>query len=343
MKKKVTFVITKSNWGGAQRYVFDLATALPKDEFDVTVAFGQEGLLATKLQEHGVKTYTIKALTRDVSLLHDVKSFLELWKLFRKDKPDVVHLNSSKAAGVGALAARLVGVKKIVFTSHGWPFLEQRNFIAQALIYLLSWVTALLSHTVIVVSNCDLQIAKKMPFVGHKSVRIYNGIRNDILESGDTIRRAFPTNAHITGTVGELTKNKNQASLIEQAKDDPTMYVAIVGEGEERSPLEALIQKYHLQDRVKLFGFMPASEVLRGFDTFALPSLKEGLPYVLLEAKAAGLPIVANRVGGVGEILDAKDMSEFSLERMVEETKKLYLSYPPLNSRSSASRFVARE
>lgn len=76
MKKKVTFVITKSNWGGAQRYVFDLATALPKDEFDVTVAFGQEGLLATKLQEHGVKTYTIKALTRDVSLLHDVKSFL---------------------------------------------------------------------------------------------------------------------------------------------------------------------------------------------------------------------------------------------------------------------------
>ena len=102
------------------------------------------------------------------------------------------------------------------------------------------------------------------------------------------------------------------------------MYVAIVGEGEERSRLEALIQKYHLQDRVKLFGFMPASEVLRGFDTFALPSLKEGLPYVLLEAKAAGLPIVANRVGGVGEILDVKDMSEFSIERMVEETKKMY-------------------
>ena len=75
---------------------------------------------------------------------------------------------------------------------------------------------------------------------------------------------------------------------------------------------------------MKLFGFMPASEVLRGFDVFTLPSLKEGLPYVLLEAKAAGLPIVANRVGGIGEILDAKDMSDFSLAQMIEKTSALY-------------------
>jgi glycosyltransferase involved in cell wall biosynthesis len=100
--------------------------------------------------------------------------------------------------------------------------------------------------------------------------------------------------------------------------------VAIVGEGEDRSRLEATIQEYGLESRVKLFGFIPALEVLRGFDVFALPSLKEGLPYVLIEAKAAGLPIVANRVGGVGEILDAPDMNEFSLDRMVEKTIEVY-------------------
>ena len=142
--------------------------------------------------------------------------------------------------------------------------------------------------------------------------------------SGEIIRSAFPAGARITGTVGELNKNKNQQALIEEAKNNPSMYVAIVGEGEDRFLLENKIKEYRLEGRVKLFGFVPASEALMGFDTFALPSIKEGLPYVLIEAKAAGLPIVANRIGGVSEILDAKDMSEFSLERMVERTKALY-------------------
>jgi len=69
---------------------------------------------------------------------------------------------------------------------------------------------------------------------------------------------------------------------------------------------------------------VPASEALRGFDVFALPSLKEGLPYVLLEAKLAGLPILANHVGGVGEILDNKNPGEFSLKQMLLKTLALY-------------------
>jgi len=166
-----------------------------------------------------------------------------------------------------------------------------------------------------------------MPFISGKAVRIYNGIDlHTQFGSGDIIRRAFPADVKITGTIGELNKNKNQQALIEEAKNNPSMHVAIVGEGEDRAMLERKIKEYRLDNRVKLFGFIPASEALKGFDTFALPSIKEGLPYVLLDAKLAGLPIVANRVGGVGEILDAKDLQEFSLEQMVKRTSELYLS-----------------
>ena len=324
--KKVLFVITKSNWGGTQRYVFDLATAL-QDNFEVSVAFGQEGLLAKKLRETHIKTFPIKALQRDVSISNDVKSFFELLRLFRTEKPDIVHLNSSKAAGIGALAACIARVPKIIFTAHGWPFWEQRNPISRSLIYLFSWLTALLAHKIIVVSDYDLLVAQKMPFIGKKAVRIYNGIAlNSPLYSADIIRNSFPKGVLITGTIGELNKNKNQIALLEQAKNDPTLYVAIVGDGEDRLYLKNKIEEYGLNARVKLFGFMPADLVLRGFDVFALPSLKEGLPYVLLEAKAAGLPIIASRVGGVGEILDAKNMDDFSLEKMVKQTTALYYS-----------------
>lgn len=332
MKKKILFVITKSNWGGAQRYVYDLATSLPREKFDVAVALGgtgqnnaHEGLLALKLREKNVRTIFIDAFMRDISLGKDIAALKELTAFFKKERPDVVHLNSSKAAGLGSLAGQMAGVKNIIYTVHGWPFWEARNAVARGLIWFFSWMTVILSHKVICISDYDARVAMRMPFAGHRVVRIYNGIDTRFpLGTADVVRHSFPNGVRITGTIGELTRNKNQISLIEQAKNDPNMYVAIVGEGEDRRYLIKKIEEYGLRDRVKIFGFHWASEVLRGFDVFALPSIKEGLPYVLLEAKAAGLPFVANRVGGVGEILDNKDPEKFSLERMVKETTKLY-------------------
>lgn len=322
---KVLYIITKSNWGGAQKYVFDLATNLPKSDFGVVVAYGERGRLAEELAAANIETREIASLGRDVAVVSDIKSFFALLKCIREVRPDVVHLNSSKAAALGALGARLAGVPNIIFTVHGWPFKESRNVLAKVLIWKISWLTALCSHKVICVSDYDLHIARNMPLIGNKAVRIYNGIDQPMtLGSGEVVRRAFPVGAHITGTIGELNKNKNQQALIEEARNNSAMYVAVVGEGEDRTMLENKIKEYGLESRVKLFGFVPAREALKGFDTFALPSLKEGLPYVLLEAKLAGLPIEANRVGGAGEILDAKDMSQFSLERMVEQTMRLY-------------------
>lgn len=324
-RKNVLFLITKATWGGAQRYVFDLATHLPKSDFGVAVAYGQKGKLASDLIAATIETHALPSLARDVATISDVKSFFEILRCIRAVKPDIIHLNSSKAAAIGALTARLAGVPRIIFTVHGWPFNEHRNVIARLLIWKISWLTAVLAHKVITVSDFDLRTAQKMPFVGNKAVRIYNGI--DLLMqfgTGENIRAAFPAGVAITGTIGELNKNKNQIALIEQAKNDPNMYVAIVGDGELRAELESRIKESALEDRVILFGFIPAHEALKGFDVFALPSLKEGLPYVLLEAKLAGLPIVANRVGGVGEILDAKDLQEFSLSKMLTKTTELY-------------------
>lgn len=324
-ERKILFVITKSNWGGAQRYVYDLALRLKQEDATVAVALGGTGELKLKLEAAGIPAIPLKSVQRDLSVSADLGGFFSLYRTMRSYKPTVVHLNSSKAGGLGALAARLSGVPRIIFTVHGWPFAEKRNVAWRLFAFLGSWATALLSQVVIVVSKNDLQLGKRMPLCGAKMHLIYNGIDLPMhFASGERIRTAFPPGVRITGTVGELTRNKNQMALVEQAKDDPHLFVAIVGEGEDRARLAMKIKEYGLEARVKLFGFIPSDEVMRGFDVFALPSLKEGLPYVLLEAKAAGLPIVANRVGGIGEILDAKNMDGFSLEQMAQKTIALY-------------------
>ncbi len=347
-KTKILYVITKGNWGGAQRYVFDVATNLPREEFDVVVAMGDGSVLEEKLTKAGIRTIRLGKLRegrRAGPQASDLSSFFELISVFRRERPDIIHLNSSRAALLGALAARVYSLLwlrikdkvrpndgsvgrglKIVFTVHGWPFLERRSLLARTAIWFASYLTALLSHVVIVVSEHDLKGAQRLPHIGGKTVRIYNGIAPVVLGSPHRVRSAFPNGARITGTIGELTRNKNHEALIEAARKDPDMFVAIVGEGELRQKLEALIQKYGIGTRVKLFGFLPAHEALRGFDVFAFPSLKEGLPYALLEAKAAGLPIVANRVGGVGEILDNTNPETFTLEEMLRRTLHVYSS-----------------
>ena len=125
-KKKILYVITKSNWGGAQSYVYTLATAAKDAGADVAVAFGgtggagaTTGRLELELQKVGIRTVFVKSFMRDISFFKEFRVLGELVRIFKTERPDIVHLNSSKAGGIGALAARLAGVGRIVFTSHG--------------------------------------------------------------------------------------------------------------------------------------------------------------------------------------------------------------------------------
>ncbi|MEI6864335.1 MAG: glycosyltransferase [Candidatus Adlerbacteria bacterium] len=320
---KILYAITKSNWGGAQRYVFDMAVAAKKAGFDVAVAYGGNGMLKDRLDAEHIRTISLD-IQNEASLGAIIKTKKILQKLFVKERPDVVHLNSSLVGISGAWAAQNSNIPRVIFTDHGWMFKEARSFPIRAITWIISWATAVLVDRVIAVSDDELRLTQHMPFCAKKAVRIYNGIDLQMqFGSGERIRSAFPAGAKITGTVGELNKNKNQVALIEQAKNNPDMYVAIVGEGELGPMLEQKIKEYGLENRVKLFGFVPASEAMKGFDVFELPSIKESLGYVILEARAADLSIIANRVGGVGEALDLP-LQEFSKEKMVEKTLALY-------------------
>ncbi|HZS43123.1 MAG TPA: glycosyltransferase family 4 protein [Candidatus Paceibacterota bacterium] len=309
-KKKVLLVITKSNWGGAQRYVFDVATNLNKEKFEVTVALGGDGPLKQKLELGGIRVISIPHLGRDVKITNDLKVFSTLRKLFRQEKPDILHLNSSKIGAMGSLVGRLTGISKIIFTAHGWAFNEDRKALSKVSIRLIAWFTIALSHQTIAVSNSVAERIKKWPGVGSKMTVISNGINLDLKTENEARQILFgdqiPQKTLILGTIGELHPVKGHRYLIEALADlnDFDYICTIIGEGEERKSLEELIRVKRLENKVYLFGHIDqAGSLLKSFDIFLLPSLSEALGYAVLEAGAAGLPVIASRVGGIPEII----------------------------------------
>lgn len=316
--RKVLYIVTKSNWGGAQRYVYDLATGLPAGVFEPVVACGpgednQPGALAARLAKAGVRTVLVPELARDVGA-GDVRAFFALWRLFRAELPSEVHLNSSKAGGLGALAARLAGVSHIVFTAHGWAFWEKRSVLARVLIYLASYATVLLAHDTIVLSERDRRVMRLVPFSSRKLHVILNGIAVSAFVPRAQARAALlPEHVNDTalwvGSIGELTANKDYdtaLSAVGQAIErGANIRYLIIGDGEDHERLATLIAERNLAARVHLLGFIPdARTLIKAFDLFLLTSHKEGLPYVLLEAGLAEVPVIASDVGAIPEIIE---------------------------------------
>lgn len=318
--RTIVFLVTKSNWGGAQRYVYDLVTRLP-DSYAPTVLFGGTGVpgssagaLETKLAERNIPSMHLPSLGRDIHLIQDVRSFFELIRTLNRIRPDTIHLNSSKAGGIGALAARIAGVRNIVFTSHGLPYDEDRSLFARFGIFLATWITFALCHKVICISHDTYERAHRLFLVGHKVRFVRNGIDVFPLMPRDEARTHIAASHSVlqkdtlwVGTIAELVRNKGLSYALDAFAHMQGLRPAfvVIGEGDERTNLERQIARAHLESSCVLAGFQKdAREMLHAFDIFILPSVKEGLPYTLLEAGLARLPVVATRIPGVEDIIE---------------------------------------
>lgn len=310
-KRKILHVITKGNWGGAQRYVFDLASRLPSDQFESVVVHGEGALLPEKLTAAGIRTIRIESLGRDVHMFKDVVAFKNLLSIFETEQPDIVHLNGSKIGGIGALAARVGNVPKIMFTGHGWAWNEDRSFFSKALITLVHWLTIQMCHHTIAVSKETKRQIMRLPFISdEKIVVIPNGIAEIDFEEKHAARSKIGGGSEKVwiGTIAELHKNKGLDILIEAFSrlDVELLNVGlyIIGGGEEKKALEVLAREKGVEHRVRFVGFVPAAAMLlKAFDIFVLPSRTEAFPYVILEAGLAQLPVIASSVGGIPEVI----------------------------------------
>jgi len=317
--KKILIVITKSNFGGAQKYVFELAKSLKKQNLDVFVALGGSGALLQKLEAENIPVTSLPSLQRDISLSNDLKSSIDLFKLIKKIKPDVVHLNSSKIGAIGSVVSRIARVPKIIFTIHGWAFNEDRSFVSKFILYVIYSIAIFFSHSSIAVSKMTANQAKKLPLyflLKNKIHVVLNGIEIPNFQPkedarnflSDTCKMDF-SSKKIIGQIAELHPIKSIETTVYGAQtlvqENPDLVFVIMGDGELKESLTDLIKKLGLEDKVFLTGYVDnAAQYIKAFDVFVLTSKSEALALVLLEAGLAEVPVIAPRVGGVPEIIE---------------------------------------
>ncbi|MCL5012191.1 MAG: glycosyltransferase [Patescibacteria group bacterium] len=314
--RKIVYLITKSSWGGAQQYVFDLAMGAKRGGFKVAVMTGGYGELVQKLKTNGVQTYLLESLARNVGIIQEINALLEIIRVIKIEQPDVLHLNSSKAGFLGVIVGRWCHVPKIIFTAHGWAFNEARPWWQRVSIKIFHWITVLLAHKTIAVSRA-IRSQMNLPFPSQKMVFIHNGREEKKLhtkvEARKILEKHLPTLIAYqqdlwTVTIAELHITKQNSHMITAMKEIIKIYPKarhiIIGDGELYEELSDQIKRTHLTKHIFLIGkLMDAARYLQAFEFMILPSRSEAFPYVLLEACIAGIPSIASNVGGIPEII----------------------------------------
>ena len=327
-KKRVLFIITLNEIGGAQRFISSLVNNLSPEKYDIIVAAGDNSTGDfLKSFKDPIRTHLIKNLKRNPNLFTDVKSIFEIRGLIKNTKPEVVFLNSSKAGFIGSLAARSFEVSKfqsfkVIYRIGGWTFNDPWPKWKKWLWIQLERVSSKWKDIIIVNNKNDFDQAEKLKIKPkEKVVLVHNGLdaykmeflpkEEARLKLSEIISKnsgQLPLAKNIIGTIANLYPTKGLQSLIaaaEKFKDNKEIAFVIIGDGPEKANYKLQIINYKLEDKVKLIGQIEnASKYLTAFDVFVLPSVKEGFPWALIEAMSAKLPVIATNVGAIPEILE---------------------------------------
>ncbi|PJE64565.1 MAG: hypothetical protein COU90_01865 [Candidatus Ryanbacteria bacterium CG10_big_fil_rev_8_21_14_0_10_43_42] len=313
---RVLYVITKSVWGGAGKYVYDLATHADIETYDVAVALGGTGDLAKRLEDANISTFDVENFQKSVNPFKEIGALFELLSILYEFHPHVVHANSSKAGGLTGVAVfiyrLLTGNRpKTLFTVHGWAFLEHRPAWDLFLRRLASRLTARFQDVLIVISQKDKAATLSYNIApAQKVTLIQNGIIPPEFMSREQVRQKLGVDPSVLviGCIAEWTANKGILYLLRAYRDIlqkfPETKLVLIGWGEDEEDLRKKSKDFGVEESVLFISLSPAAPYLKAFDIFVLPSLKEGLPYTILEAGLAEIPVIASRVGGIPDIIE---------------------------------------
>lgn len=315
LKINLLYIITKLELGGAQKQLLSLIKGLDKQIYNIFLFTARDGLLVNEaLVLDGLTLKRSRFLEREINLLKDIAALIEIYGFIKKNRIQIVHTHSSKAGILGRLAAGLARTKIIIHTVHGWSFHDYQSRIANRCYLFLERICAAFTTKIIVVSAWDKDKGLSNS-VGAENqyVLIRYGIDYDLYQNKENRAVArkslgFGTGDLVVGMVACFKPQKSPLDFIKLSfsvsKEFPNAKFILVGDGVLFKKARCLIKKLRLEGRVVLAGWRrDIPVILSCLDVFVLTSLWEGLPIVVLEAMASGVPLMATDTGGVGEVV----------------------------------------
>ncbi len=283
------------------------------------VGVSAPGPFVPQLEAWGIRHEPLRHATRSTALGEDAMAFVELWRLFRRLKPDIVHTHNPKPGLYGRVAARAAGVPGVVNTVHGLYASPEDSTSRRAAVYALERAASECSGAELVQNPEDFEVLARLGVSRDKLVLLGNGIdlrRFRPCTDGHSRRRARAAlgvdgDAVVIGTVARLVWQKGFRDLVTAAErlhaTHPNIVFVVVG-GTDLGKADTISSEElayaHRRGRIVFAGWRDDMEhVYPGFDLFVLPSRREGFPRSAMEAAATGLPVIATDIRGCRQVV----------------------------------------
>jgi len=312
---RVLLVVTRLELGGAQRVVLHTAEHLDRRDFEVALAWGPgDRLDAEAAAIDNLELFPVSTLVRPVAPFSDLHAQRALRGVIRSFRPDVVHTHSSKAGILGRYAARRERVRSVVHTIHGFGFTPLQPAPMRMVFRAVEKMQARWTDHFITVSESDRRRGVELGlFPAERATVIRAGIDLAAFRAasgGAAVRRALgiPETAPMVAQVGNFKPQKAPLDFVRMAADVatqcPDAWFVMVGDGPLRAAAEELARSLGVSARMVFCGWWDDVPGLLDATTVSvLTSVHEGLPCSVVEALAAGVPVVATAVDGTVEVI----------------------------------------
>ncbi|RSX51160.1 glycosyl transferase family 1 [Bifidobacterium callimiconis] len=322
MKQKLMFIV-ETVGGGVRTHVLQLINGLDPEQYDITLVYGERYDHVFEQQKDELarkaRLILVPSMQRSIGLKTTTAAIRELRAIIHNVQPDIVHCHSSIAGFVGRIAAHQERVPKVFYTPHAYAFdaPEFSTLKRDAFILMERWASRHATTRTFNVSRGEYRNALKHHIDRPDKFRvIYNGLPDidmpSRLEARERLglRGVVPDDAPVVGCCAWLNERKDPMTFMRIAKRtiaaNPNVHFAYIGEGEPDfvDKVKRYIAENGLEKNIHLFGYRSDADILvPAFDVYLLSSLYEGMPYSLVEALRAGVPIVATRTTGNDEVV----------------------------------------